>query len=81
LAKGAGYLPDSKTGTVIDGYIGDACPDDNWWCKMDTYHLDISKSYLDSMSLTDGWNGRKINWEYTDQTPEGCALFARMSML
>lgn len=68
----AAYEADDKTGEVIYGYVSDSCPDDNWWCKTDTYHLDISKKYLESEGLASNWNGRKISWKYLSATPEGC---------
>ena len=55
------------------GYVADSCADKNWWCRRDTYHLDISASHLDSMGLMHGWNGRKLSWSYMTGPPDGCA--------
>jgi len=54
----------------------DHCPDNNFWCKLDKYHLDLSRPYLTGMGLTGAhiWNGREIHWSYIDGTPSGCAV-------
>jgi hypothetical protein len=68
----AAYEPDEHTGDVMYGYIADSCADDNYWCQKDPFHLDISKPLLDAAGLTEGWNGRKINWAYLDGPPAEC---------
>lgn len=54
-------------------YVADECPDDNWWCKEDHAHLDMSRTYLDAMGAGDSWNGREVTWSFMDGAPEGCA--------
>lgn len=57
------------------GYVMDHCPDQNFWCQNDAYHLDISRPYLTGMGLTGPhiWNGRKVHWSYIDDVPGGYA--------
>jgi hypothetical protein len=49
----------------------DSCPDQNYWCQSDAFHLDISSDYLASEGLRDGWNGRKIYWKYMNGAAPG----------
>jgi hypothetical protein len=65
----AAYQNDELTGQTMYGYVQDSCADKNYWCQKDTYHLDISKPYLDGKGWTAGWNGRKINWKYIYGAP------------
>lgn len=65
-------MADPETGRKVYGYIADSCADKNWWCRRDTFHLDISAAHLDSMGLMAGWNGRKLKWTYMDGPPEEC---------
>jgi hypothetical protein len=74
----AAYQPDDNTGKVIYGYVTDKCPDANYWCKSDTWHLDIRKSALGGMA--NGWNGRKISWDYVSSAP-GCASVPEFSVI
>ena len=70
----AAYEWDAKSGQKIYGYTMDSCADPNFWCQADTYHLDVSSSYLDSLGLLGRpWNGRKVSWKYMDGSAPGCA--------
>ena len=71
----ADYLADDETGKVIYGYVMDSCPDENFWCRRDDYHLDISEPYLESLGYVGAiWNGRKISWDFLSATPGGCGF-------
>jgi hypothetical protein len=68
----AAYKADQHTGKVMYGYVTDKCPDNNYWCKSDAFHLDLRKNILDSVGMTSGWNGRKISWDFVAGNPSGC---------
>jgi hypothetical protein len=75
-ARAAHYAADAATGTVIYGYVLDSCADDNYWCRKDEFHVDLSQPYLQSLGLLGNggsWNGRKLSWNFIPDTPEGCA--------
>jgi hypothetical protein len=75
-ACAAHYAADDATGTVIYGYVLDSCADDNYWCRKDEFHVDLSQPYLTSLGLLGSggsWNGRKISWNFIPDTPAGCA--------
>lgn len=70
----AEFVRDGISGGKIYGYVMDSCDDNNFWCRTDRYHLDISRPYLSGLGLTSGkkWNGREIFWKYMTGTPPGC---------
>jgi hypothetical protein len=69
----AEYVEDKETGKVIYGYTMDSCADNNFWCRKDDFHLDISEPYLDTLGYQgDIWNGRKVSWDYISSAPKGC---------
>lgn len=63
------------SGEVMYGYVMDQCPDNNFWCQNDPYHLDISEDYLHEMGLREGstFNARKVHWDYINYVPDGYA--------
>lgn len=75
------FAPPSQTcPTVIDGYVATFCPDDNYWCRQDDDHLDISVEYLREIGALDGpqnrqWNGRQVRWRFMTGPPDGCAAY------
>lgn len=75
VAACAEWVSDGLTGKVIYGHVMDSCADNNFWCQDDTFHLDISRSYLTGMGLTQGknWNGREVIWQYMTGAPPGYA--------
>jgi hypothetical protein len=73
----AAWKADSLSGKIIHGYVMDRCADANFWCQTDTYHLDISKSYLSGKGLLSiPWNGRRVSWKFITGPAAGCAFFA-----
>jgi hypothetical protein len=74
-ARFAAFEADESTGRTIYGYVMDSCPDNNFWCQVDNFHLDFSEAYLDSLGLKDSWNGREISWQYLDGVPSGYDAF------
>lgn len=74
MGSHAGYEADEFTGDKMYGYVSDSCPDNNYWCQTDTYHLDISRAALDEFGYRSTWNGRQISWKYISDTPSGYAL-------
>eukprot|EP00892_Ulva_mutabilis_P000953 jgi/Ulvmu1/10859/UM007_0033.1 len=71
ICNGGKWVADGLTGDVIFGYVMDSCADGNFWCQDDTYHLDISRSYLAGMGMTSTWNGREITWQYMSGVAPG----------
>lgn len=73
ICNGGQFVRDGISGGKIYGYVMDSCDDNNFWCRTDRYHLDISRPYLSGLGLTSGkkWNGREIFWKYMTGTPPG----------
>jgi hypothetical protein len=72
--RAAAYQADRHTGKVLEGYVADSCSDGNYWCQRDTNHLDLSKPLLQRKGLLDpSWNGRKVEWAFTDGPTSECA--------
>jgi len=71
----------ASSGLYLWGYVGDSCGDNNYMCRVDTYHLDISTDYLrydnpygisNLLQPIDQWKNRKVEWEFVEGTPPGC---------
>ena len=67
-------FPDAiaRSNKVLYGVIADSCLDNNYWCRRDPMHIDISKSYLESVYGSIGlWNNRFVSWSYISGAPPG----------
>ena len=70
----AAYQTDQHTGKIIYSYVVDSCANDNYWCREDLNHVDLSKNYLTGQGLlSPAWNGRKITWSFVTTPPSGRA--------
>lgn len=76
-------IESEEKGRTLYGYVADSCGDNNYWCRTDEHHLDVSRQYLENYPDIDGntrnlisdgkvWNSREVEWSYLDQVPPGC---------
>ena len=73
------YKPDAGSGTVLYGYVGDSCGDNNLWCRGDPGHIDISQKYLADLISKGLWGNRRVSWQFMTGPPGGYAQGAAVS--